>query len=198
MKILHVLTWVAPDNPFGGPVTVAVNTTEELRRRGHHVELVAARPPAKPGARQFQSASFTRLFTGVRLLPWAGFSGIVSPRLLFWIARNAHRFDIVHVHLCRDLVSLPSARIAEKRGTKVVLQTHGMVDGSTRRSAALIDFLLTRPVVRDCTAILVLTGDEAAAVSQAVDVPASRLVVVPNGVPLGRKLRPTDFGASHP
>jgi hypothetical protein len=87
MRVLHVVTWVGPGNPFGGPVVVAENLGTELAARGHEVVLIAgASSDRRPsGEGNFQQ----RHFRGFKLLPSAGFSGVFSPGLLWFVARNA-------------------------------------------------------------------------------------------------------------
>ena len=41
MRILHVVTLVDDKSSYGGPLTVAVNQCQELRRRGHDAQILA-------------------------------------------------------------------------------------------------------------------------------------------------------------
>ncbi len=68
--------------------------------------------------------------------------------------------DVVHVHLMRDLVTLPVALLASALGRPLVLQTHGMIDPTEKRVARAVDVLGLRRVLRKADAVLHLTGQE--------------------------------------
>ena len=125
-----------------------------------------------------------RLFRARHVLPRFEVSGITSPALLAGAFRYVRSADVVHVHLMRDLVTLPVALLALQAGTPLVLQTHGMVDPTENRVARLVDRLGVRRVLRRADAVLHLTERErletAAVVAPAPIAPAHRLV---NGVP---------------
>lgn len=55
-------------------------------------------------------------------------SGITSAALLNTARRMMRGADLVHVHLMRDLVTLPAALLALATRTPLVVQTHGMID----------------------------------------------------------------------
>lgn len=180
MKVLQVLTLVAPGNPFGGPVSVAVNQVEELRRRGHDVELVASQPPAR--RRGSWTSSSVDAFTGWQVVPGAGFSGLASPGLYTHVRRRIRDYDVVHVHMSRDLVTMPVAALARRRGVPYVLQMHGMVDASSRRSAAVLDAMWTRRVVSGASRVLTLTDRERSDVATVVRGGAAAMEMLINGV----------------
>lgn len=151
---------MTPENAFGGPVTVALNQAQELMRRGHHVEILGGCSGYPSDPPSTIRGVPVRLFPVRRVLPGSGFSGISSFRLLREIRRAARAFDVVHVHLARDLITLPSAAIAQARGVAVIAQTHGMIDPSTRWLSKPLDALLTRRVLRRAKSVLYLTPEE--------------------------------------
>lgn len=158
MKVLHVLTFVAPGNPFGGPVRVAMNEAEELRRRGHDVTVVAAQPQLS--ARGSWTPTGIVAFDSRRVLKRSGFSGIASLTMSWYLWRHVRQFDVVHIHMSRDLVTMPAATIAMLRGVPYVLQTHGMIEASGRKLARAIDLLATRRIVRHASHVFVLSPGE--------------------------------------
>ncbi|MGD7707102.1 glycosyltransferase [Microlunatus sp. Y2014] len=182
MRILAVATLVSPDGEYGGPIRVAVNQCRELAARGHDVTLAAA-------ARGFDTLPTTvegvpaRLFPARTALPGTGFAGLSSPGLGRWLRRNLSTYDIVHVHLARDLVTLPAARLARRAGVPYVTQTHGMVDPSRNPLARPLDAMLTRPVLHGAAAVLHLTGTERRGLV-AVAGPELPFHELPNGVPV--------------
>ena len=162
MRILHVATLVTPDGAYGGPIRVALNQLSELARLGHTVELIA-------GARGFDGDLPTaiqgvpvRLFPARSLVPGTGFAGLAASGLHRYLRAQLRRVDVVHVHLARDLITLPAASAVARSQVPLVLQTHGMIDESERRLAALIDAVYTRRILRTSQRILSLTAKESA------------------------------------
>ena len=182
MRILHVVSLVDPEGSFGGPLRVAMNQLAELRRQGHEVLLAA-------GIRGYGSAP-PHEFNGVPLqafaarsaVPGTGFAGLSAPGMLPWLAKNATQFDAVHVHLARDLVSLPAAALLAARHRPFVAQTHGMVDTSPRRLAKVLDGAMTRRTLRAADTVFALTAAEERDLRE-VEPRLRDVVVLPNGVP---------------
>src|SRR3954447_26921767 len=108
MRVLHMVTLVTPDGAFGGPVRVAVNHVRELRRRGHDAVLVAAATGFGGLLPDHVEDVPAQLFPARRVAP-LGFSGLAAPEMLWWVRRELPRTDVVHVHLARDLITLPVA-----------------------------------------------------------------------------------------
>ena len=154
-----MLTLVGPGNPFGGPTQVSINQATELRSQGHEVVIVAAQPRAS--LRGAWKSRDVVAFDSRQLLPRAGFSGIVSFGLYRHLWKHVRDYDIVHIHMSRDLVTLPAALIARMRGVPYVVQTHGMIDTSERRSAQVLDTIATRRAVSGAARVFVLTPGEA-------------------------------------
>lgn len=159
LRILHCVTLVSPDGAYGGPLRVAVNQASELAARGHQVVVAAScrgfsTPPADVSGVPLQ------LFPARRVLPKTGFAGLCSPSMLAWIRRTAASFDIVHIHLARDLVTLPAARIVSGRGVPFVAQTHGMIDPSSNVLAKPLDAVWTRRTLKEAAQLLYLTSAE--------------------------------------
>ncbi|MDT0344562.1 glycosyltransferase [Streptomyces litchfieldiae] len=194
MKVLHVVTLHTPTHEFGGPTRVALSQVRGLRERGERAVLVAL-GDGFGGAelpREVEGVP-VRLFHARHVLPRFEVSGITSPQLLARAWEFVRSADIVHVHLMRDLITLPFALLAVRAGTPLVLQTHGMVDPTEKRVARLVDALGVRRVLRRADAVLYLTERErretAAVVAPEPIGPQYRLV---NGVPAGTERRRTD------
>lgn len=182
MKILQVVTLVTPEGAFGGPMRVALNQSRELELQGHDVLLVA-------GAQGFQGDLPTsldgvqiRLFQVGRLLPNTGFAGITSLRMLFWAIMNLGKFDVVHVHLARDLVTLPISAISLLLKKKVIAQTHGMIAPSEKKLAKILDFFATKKILKSAHSILHLTNNEKTELSTLVS--GLKFKQLFNGIPI--------------
>lgn len=185
MKVLHVVTLHTPTHDFGGPTRVALNLSRGLRARGTRAVVVALGdgfPAGEPLPREVDGVP-ARLFQARHVLPRFEVSGITSPALLGRARRMVRTADVVHVHLMRDLVTLPVALTALSCRRPLVLQTHGMIDPTEQRAARLVDVLGLRRVLKRADAVLHLTEQErrdtAAVVAPEAMAPAYRLV---NGV----------------
>ncbi len=181
MRILHVVTLISPDAAYGGPVRVALNQAATLEDRGHEVVVAAASRGYDPLPRYIADVP-VRAFEAKTVIPGIGFAGVYGDGMTRWIADNVSKFDIVHVHLARDFVTLPAARVCTKRGVPVVVQPHGMIDFSSRLLAKPLDLFWTRPVLRSANTVFHLTPREALDLSDvAGDLPT--LCELFNGVP---------------
>jgi glycosyltransferase involved in cell wall biosynthesis len=178
MRILHVVTLISADGAYGGPARVALNQAEALGDLGHEVTVAAAGSGPVPVA----DGVDLELFRPRTLIPRSGFAGLAAPGMLWWIFKERKRFDVAHIHLARDLVTLPAARLCRLLGIQLVLQTHGMIDASDNVLARPLDALVTRSVLRKAAAVFFLTERER---SDLIDVagPRTSLSKLINGVP---------------
>ena len=189
MRIVQVVTLFSADGAFGGPTRVAVNQVRELRARGHAVTLVGGHLGAGPPPTEVEGVP-VRLFPLRRVVPGTGFAGLTSPALVAHVRSLARNADAVHVHLARDLVTLPSAVLTPRGGPTLVLQTHGMIDAPRNRLGRLLDLVATRSQLRRAHAVLVLSSTERQDVLGVE--PAARTVVLGNGI------RPVDLSGGDP
>ncbi|GGG28201.1 glycosyl transferase family 1 [Rhodococcoides trifolii] len=177
-----MVTLVTPAGSFGGPVRVAVNQSRALIERGHDVTVVAGtsgyrHPPTE------QDGVPVRLFPARQAVPKTGFAGLTSPAMIRWFVSHRKNFDVVHVHLARDLVTMPMARLASVLGLGLVVQTHGMIDATDKLLARPLDAFFTRPILRRATAGLYLTEREHGDLVSVAGQQDSRLHWLTNGVP---------------
>ena len=192
MRIAQVVTVVTPEGAYGGPVRVAVNQAKALISQGHEVTIFA-------GTRGFDTPPTdiegvpVRLFPTVQAIPRAGFAGMSSPGLLRAVRREVHRFDIWHIHLARDLVTLPAAALVRRARSPYVLQCHGMIDESGKLLARPLDAALTRPVLRDARMVLSLTPREESDL-RLVGGDGLAISRIPNGVPRSEPATPAGSG----
>ncbi|CAN7164729.1 glycosyltransferase [Microbacterium sp. LjRoot45] len=177
MRIAHVLTYISADGAFGGPLAVLSEQTSELARRGHRVEVFAGWDGVAAFAPEGVVA---HLFPARQAVPGAGFSGLIAPGLRRALRRRRNDFDVIHVHLARDLVTLPVAHAFRRgRGPRLFLQPHGMVKPDSRLRARVFDRWV-RPVLRGATGTFALTDTDAGRL-RAVE-PQVRILDLPNGV----------------
>lgn len=176
MRIVHVVTYVSEDGAFGGPIAVAVAQLEELARRGHEVELLAG----WDGKATLAVVGVKVSLFKVKRVRKAGFSGLVAPGLARAARARARDGAIIHVHLARDLVTLPAA-LAVLTYTKPALQTHGMVMPDARMAAKLLDRFFTSRVLRRARRVLVLTESEANGIKE-ISTGSSAVELIANGL----------------
>ncbi|MEN2740518.1 glycosyltransferase [Microbacterium sp. X-17] len=159
MKIAQVVTYLSPDGAFGGPTRVAEAQCAALAEQGHEVQLFAAAPIDAP-AETLVDGYRLRLFPARRLSSRLGFAGMRAVGLTPALRREAPFLDVAHVHLARDLVTLPAARALKRTGVPYVVQPHGMIDASDRVLAGPVDALWTRSALREAERVLTLTSQE--------------------------------------
>ena len=177
MNVLHVVSVYSDDGSSGGPVRVASAQVDHLRADGVNATLVGSSPHARSTNR-----GSTRQFRGV-LIPGLGPAGAFSFPLLWWVIRNIRYFDVVHVHLSRDLVTLPVALVTLVARVSLVVQPHGMIDLSTRWMARIIDLTCLRRILRKADAIVALTSTEEADLREVED-SLGTVVILPNSMRL--------------
>jgi glycosyltransferase involved in cell wall biosynthesis len=181
MKVLHVVTLVTPDGAFGGPTRVAVNLCSALRDQGHEAVIAAGvdgydEPPTSLGGVP------AHLFPARRVIRGFGHAPTYAPALGSWIDEHAPKFDIVHIHLARDLVTLPVAARLRRLGIPFVVQTHGMITPHSHPLAAMIDRLWTIKLLRSAAMVFHLNSTERRDLC-AVGGPELPLQELRNGVP---------------
>lgn len=184
MKILHVVTLHTPDHAFGGPTRVAFNLSKVQRANGDDARVMALGDGFPDGELPSHVEGVpVHLFQARHLLPMFEVSGITSAALLRTARRMMRGADLVHVHLMRDLVTLPAALLALATRTPLVVQTHGMIDPTEKKVAQLTDVLGVRKVLREADAVLHLTEMERVDVNAvAAPAPLTRTVRLVNGV----------------
>ena len=111
-----------------------------------------------------------------------------------WLRRSVTDFDVVHVHLARDFVTLPAARRALRQDVPIVVQPHGMIDASESLLAKPLDALWTVPTLRRARSVFHLTPRESADLEHVAG--AGRLALRPlhNGVPSAPRREPRTDG----
>jgi glycosyltransferase involved in cell wall biosynthesis len=176
MAVLQVLGLLSADSAYGGPTGVALGQCRALEELGHRPTLLtgwdgrASAPAAFPVHRR-RAYKLSR----------RSFASLVSPAALLWFAARARTFDVVHVHLARDLLTLPLAGLALIFRVPLVVQSHGMVVPDDRWVVKLLDRLVTRRVLRSAAVVLALTELEAEQL-RALGVPPERLARLSNSI----------------
>jgi glycosyltransferase involved in cell wall biosynthesis len=182
MKVAHVVTYASTDGAFGGPVRVAFAQAEALAALGHEVTVYAG-APAGEASETRRDGFLLKTFPVRRVAPFGGFATLWPRGLARALRRDAQTYDVAHVHLARDLVTLPAALRFGAAQVPYVVQTHGMVDASDHRLARFLDVVATRRALRGASCWLVLTDTESADLLALA--PPQRVARITNGVKIG-------------
>ncbi|WIB67971.1 glycosyltransferase [Curtobacterium sp. MCBD17_035] len=188
MRIVQVVTMVASDGAFGGPVSVAIAQCAELARQGHSVTLLAG----WDGHAQLRIPGVRVVLARTKRVPGTGFIGTWSPAAVRWLRKHRSEVDLVHVHAGRHLLDMDVALAASHLGLPYVLQTHGMVMPSSSPIVWAFDRWRTRRVVAGARALLSLTVEEDGGLERLF--PTASVHRVRNGVaapPPGRRTAST-------
>ncbi|MCM2428754.1 glycosyltransferase [Streptomyces sp. RKAG337] len=198
MRVLHAVTLHTPSHAFGGPTRVALSLSRGLIERGVDARLVTLGDEFDGPLPNEVEGVPAQLFQARHLIRRFGVAGITSPSLLARARRLVKSADVVHVHLMRDLVTLPIALAALQCGRPLVLQTHGMIDPTERLPAKISDAFGVRRVLRRADAVLCLTETERRNVNAVVEpVELTNTVRLANGVEPQGEYRPELRASSH-
>lgn len=181
MRIAHVVTYVSEDGAFGGPVRVALAQAAALSVLGHDVTVYAASDSVESQSIE-QDGYRLRTFPARRVAAALGFAGMYAPGLTAELRNCANQIDVAHLHLARDLVTLPAASAFRQVGVPFVVQPHGMIDRSRNPLAVPVDLFLTKPALRAAGRVLVLTDRERAEIAALA--PRAITDSIANGVPV--------------
>jgi glycosyltransferase involved in cell wall biosynthesis len=189
MKVLHAFTLQSPDNAFGGPIRVALNLGHELESRGVEVQLVGGCRSYEITPTQIENIP-AHLFPVSQIHSKLGFSGLISFKLLTWAWRNVKNYDLVHIHMARDLITLPIGLICRMRRIPFVIQGHGMIDPTEKFAGRLLDNLFVKRLLKKSAKLLYLTQQEAKDYPAVAGKNLTNLVFMPNGVPAQTEAAP--------
>ncbi|MGP5731760.1 glycosyltransferase [Arthrobacter rhombi] len=157
MKICQLVAYVSKDGAYGGPTAVAFAQCHALSQN-HDVTLAAGVDHARTSHRRAPyKTQFKRAYRPLR-----SFGSLISPALLYWFARNARTFDIVHIHLARDFLVMPAAVLCRLMRVPYVVQTHGMIKPARGVAERLYDMALTRTALMGAARLFFLTSVESA------------------------------------
>ncbi|MGV8872417.1 MAG: glycosyltransferase [Rhodococcus sp. (in: high G+C Gram-positive bacteria)] len=181
MRILHAVTLFSPDGAYGGPVRVALNQASALSDSGHEVTITAGVRGYDPIPTEQEGVPLA-LKKARNLVPGVGFAGLGAPTSLTWLRKHKAEFDVVHIHLARDLVMLPFATAVHALGLPFVVQSHGMLAPKSNPLAPALDALFVRRLLRQAHTVFCLTDQEREGISEVAG-DGVRIEMMNNGVP---------------
>jgi glycosyltransferase involved in cell wall biosynthesis len=190
MNILQVTLGFYPAQGWGGPVKVVHQNGRELVRRGHNVTVYCSNLVNK--YEKIQPGTFEREMDGMRIVyfdtwnikQWPGTLGpIWLPDLPAYIKREIRHFDVAHINGYRSPMILPIVTAARQAGVPIVTQPHGampiIVNSQTVKR--LYDKVFGQMELEGISALIALQESERQQ-AQAHNIPAERIVILPNGI----------------
>ncbi|GAB3255173.1 glycosyltransferase family 4 protein [Kineosporia babensis] len=159
MKIAVITTLAGPGSVAGGVWEVVVNQVRSLREAGHEVTLLAGWLGSDPPA-ELRGLP-VRLIQVRPVVKSMGLRFLVGSGWIRAVRETLRGVDLVHVHVCRDYLSLSAVLVAHRSRVPVVAQSHGMLSYPRTLTFLVFDRILTRPALHRVARFITLTDDEA-------------------------------------
>lgn len=127
LRVLWVTPTIGPD--FGGPTSTVRNGLIAENRAGLDSELISTvggqeTRDSVPAAAELEAAGVeVRLFQRSRLLGRGEAWGLSLP-LVWWLARNVRKYDVVHLQYVWCLTSIAGAILSRLAGIPLVMTPH--------------------------------------------------------------------------
>ncbi len=181
MRIAQVVTYLSPDGAFGGPTRVALAQSAALAELGHEVTLFAGAPVRRRESRRENGVTLD-LYPARSLFTPAGFAAMRARGLGTVLKSSLSEFDVAHIHMARDLVTLPAARVFRRGRVPYILQPHGMIDRPRNALGRPVDLIATVRNLEAAFLALALTDQEEIDLLNVA--PETRLARISNGIKL--------------
>ncbi len=190
MKILQVTPFFKPLWESGGVARVAYDISHSLHENGHDVtvyttnrsiypnDLPTNRLTAVDGMDVYYFENLRRYTRGT-ILP------VMPYRMPTVARREIGKFDVIHIHDHRTMLTVIASHYARKYGVPYVLQAHGALpqDTGSKRMKRLFDRFLSERVILGAAGVIALNETEAERY-RALGVAEERIAIVPNGIDL--------------
>jgi glycosyltransferase involved in cell wall biosynthesis len=190
MKIL-VVTGTFPPRKFGGMTTVAYNLSKEMTKRGHDVTVYTTDVGDCLNLRL--KVNNVENKDGMKVCYFKNFNNYLAfkhrlflPITMFLTLRkDLMKFDIIHVHDFRSLLSILVHHYSKKYDIPYVLQAHGSIPYSSEKEflKKIFDKLWGYNILNDASKVIALTKTEFGQYKN-MGVPGDKIEIVPNGINL--------------
>jgi len=188
MKVLRVISSVNP--AAGGPINGLINSTRELIKKGHYVEVLALDDPLSPWVKDFEFP----------LVSFKSSLGVYSYSSGFyqWLKENVSQYDVVIIHGLWQFHSYAAAKACRLSSVPFVAFTHGMLDPWFNKGNPLKTIkkkvywsIFERHVINNSSAVLFTSEEEKTLARQ----PFSPYNPIERVVAYGSPLPIVDFNA---
>jgi glycosyltransferase involved in cell wall biosynthesis len=201
LRILHVTPYAPDAWAYGGIPRLVGALARGLARRGHDITVCTTdacdRSSRLTGPRSYTSAE------GVHWRVFRNVSNALAYHLqLFlpldldqYLSKHVQRFDVAHLHACRNIPGAIAARHLRKRHVPYLLAPNGTAPLIERRRLAkhLFDFVAGHRVLAGAARVLAVSQEEQRQL-QALGVPPAAVRVVPNPLDLDEFRSPVPRG----
>ena len=188
MKILQVTPFFKPLWESGGVARVAYDISRNLHENGHDItvyttnrsiypnDLPTDRLTAIDGMNVYYFENLRKYFPGM-ILP------VMPYRMPAVARREIARFDLIHIHDHRTMLTVIASHYARKYGIPYVLQAHGALpqDTGSARMKRLFDRFWSERVLLGAAGVIALNETEAERY-RALGVAPEKVAIVPNGI----------------
>jgi glycosyltransferase involved in cell wall biosynthesis len=188
MNILQVSTSFKPSWETGGTVRVVYEISRELVKRKHNVtvyttdrgqkrvDVLKNRPVNVDGILVYYFRNLSN-YLAMKMK-------IVTPYYLLFVAKNIEKYDVIHVHEHRTIMTVIIHHYSKKYGIPYIIQSHGSV-GYINKGLfkKIFDWLWGYTILHDASKLIALTQTE---FNQYVEmgVPKKKIEIIPNGINL--------------
>jgi glycosyltransferase involved in cell wall biosynthesis len=178
LRILHVAPYFENAWAYGGIPRVVSAHAHALVAAGHHVTVATTdvrdansrTSAAGEGARSRQVPRGERTADGVDVRAFPNVSNAAAYRWQFytplgftgWLRAHAGRFDVAHLHACRNLLTARAATVLRQAGVPYVVQPNGTARRIERRLAAkaVFDMIFGDDLLAHAARIIAVSGSE--------------------------------------
>lgn len=175
MRILHVVSDSSNDMGYGGVLTNTLRMCRELTNQNYKVTFwstyyIEPLNITNMEFHQYQNSRFSSTHPFVLQFSFRNFATLTSA-----ISKS----EIIHVHFARELNSVVASLIAIFLRKSLVLQTHGMIEKSTRISTKIWDHLFSNFIIQRADLVLALQKVE---FSNLIEFSPKKIETLPNGI----------------
>jgi glycosyltransferase involved in cell wall biosynthesis len=209
LRVLHVTPYFADAWAYGGIPRVAAALTAGLAERGHKVTVCATdacsasgRLAYPKGDNRFRPRSPTRTPSGVVVRVFPNLSNRLAYEQIFapvglgqYLKHSAGRFDVAHLHACRNMPGVIASHHLRRAGVPYVLAPNGTAPRIERRQLAkrAFDVFTGSSVLQHATCVLAVSKAEREQL-RALGVAAHAIRLVPNPLEMGEFQTPPARG----
>ena len=190
MKIL-VVTGTFPPRKFGGITAVSFNLSKKLVELGHDVTVYTTDLGNYQNSRlnvdKIEKKSGMKIHYFRNLSNYLAFKHrlFLPIHMILTLRKDLNKFDIIHLHDFRSLLSILIYHYAKKYGVPYVLQAHGSVPYLSQKELfkSFFDKLWGYNILNNASKVIALTETESEEY-KIRGVPENKIEIVPNGINL--------------
>ncbi len=190
MKILQVTPFFKPVWESGGVARVAYDISHTLHENGHEITVYTTNRSIYPN--DLPTNSLTSVdgmnvyyFENLRRYTRGAILPVMPYRMPAVARREIARFDVIHIHDHRTMLTIIASHYARKYGVPYVLQAHGALpqDTGSKRMKRLFDRFWSKKVILGAAGVIALNETEAGRYRD-LGVADEKIAIVPNGIDL--------------